>query len=155
MYFDPIRSAYIDTESGEVVFQEEGGIELGDIQPTGVAAAAPPERSSSIFSATVARPQSYTPLSNHRSPAVAPSPEDNALVLEQQLYDMHVSGVDAVEPTVTSPADHSVWDDWSMARTLQALEFEIPNEMFEGMCSERFILSPCLLKVVLNRLNNL
>ncbi len=133
MYFDPLQNAYIDTESGEVVYREGNGIELTDVYASTAPVTPRNEtQTNSIFTATIARPQSYTPLAKNRSPAVAPSPEDNALALEQELYDMHVSGVDIVEPTVTNPTDHSTWDDWSMARTLQALEFEIPNEMFEG-----------------------
>lgn len=140
MYFDPKRNAYIDTESGAVVLQEEDGYELTEIYhtenitPRTEPSTSRTERGSGL-TATIARPASsssyYTPLSKQRN-LVAPSPEESVASLEQQLYDIHVSGADAVEPTVTGPADHSLWDDWTMARTLQALEFEIPNEMFEG-----------------------
>ena len=130
MYFDPIQKAYVDTESGEVVYREENGVELTDVYVDTVPRN---DVQPSSFAATIARPQSYTPLSKQRSPTVAPTPDNEALTtLEQELYDMHVTGADIVEPTVTGPSDRGLWDDWTMARTLQALEFEIPNEMMEG-----------------------
>lgn len=135
MYFDPKRNAYIDSESGAVVLQEDEGFELTEIYNTGSSTrteSSRPERVNGL-TPTIARPASsspyYTPLSKQRN-LVAPSPEESVASLEQELYDIHVSGVDAVEPTIIGPADHNLWDDWTMARTLQALEFEIPNEMF-------------------------
>lgn len=134
MYFDPVQNAYIDAESGQVVYREEHGIELADVY-VNEEQSIRSESKANIFSPTIARPQSYTPLSSkQRSPAVAPSPEDNVADMERQLYDMHVNGADVIEPTVTGPEDRNLWDDWSMARTLQALEFEIPNEVLEGWC---------------------
>ena len=33
---------------------------------------------------------------------------------------------------VSQAREHHFWDDWNLANTLQALEFEISNEMIEG-----------------------
>lgn len=132
MYYDQLRNAYIDAESGEVVLQEDAGLELSEIyyaeneRITETRA----ERAPVIPMATIARPANmYSSLSKKRG--IAPSPEENVANLEQELYDLHASGVDTVDATAVN-APHGMWDDWSMARTLQALEFEIPNEMFEG-----------------------
>ena len=138
MYYDRVRNAYIDSESGAVVLQEDTGIELSDVysQESGLTEAT--TEINSKFSPTIARPagNSYTHLSKKRG--IAPSPDETHLSdLEQDLYDLHVSGVDTVDPTTTGPSDRSIWDDWSLARTLQALEFEIPNEMIEGMIGFR------------------
>jgi hypothetical protein len=136
MHYDPVQKAYVDTESGEVVYKDEDGVEMNNIN--GQHSRTDSSRSST-YTPTVARPQ-YTPLSKQRGSTVAPSPESNSLTLEQQLYDIHVSGVEAVEPTIEGPADHHAWDDWTLARTLQALEFEIPNEAMEGIVQGRFSL---------------
>lgn len=129
MHYDPVKRAYVDNDTGEVVYQEEQGLELTDVY---ISDTPPGQTTNSSYTATVARPQKYAPLSTQRSSTIAPSPESNVVDLEQQLYDMHVSGADVVEPTIESPSDRSVWDDWSLARTLQSLEFEIPNEAVNG-----------------------
>eukprot|EP01032_Pedospumella_encystans_P021264 gene21264-24131_t len=131
MYYDQVRNAYIDAESGEVVLQEEGGIELSDIyySENDRITETRAERAPVIPMATIARPSNlYSPLSKKRG--IAPSPEENHANLEQELYDLHASGVDTVDATAVN-VHHGMWDDWSMARALQALEFEIPNEMLE------------------------
>ena len=133
MYYDQVRNAYIDAESGAVVLQEDEGIELADIyySEQGRTTETSPERSS-IPTATIARPSnSYTPLSK-KSRGIAPSPEERVADLEQDLYDLHMTGQDTVDPTVAGSTDRGVWDDWSFARTLQALEFEIPLQALEG-----------------------
>jgi len=138
MYYDQVRNAYIDAESGAVVLQEDEGIELADIyySDQGRTTETTPERVT-IPTATIARPSnSYTPLSK-KTRGIAPSPEERVADLEQDLYDIHMAGLDSAEPTIAS-TDRGMWDDWSMARTLQALEFEIPPQAFEGPYFHQF-----------------
>lgn len=42
-----------------------------------------------------------------------------------------MAGLESTEPTVAGSTDRGMWDDWSLARTLQALEFEIPLQALE------------------------
>lgn len=57
--------------------------------------------------------------------------DGNISNFEQDLYDIHFGGVSTDPPTISAD-DSNTWDDWSLARSLQALEFEISNEMIEG-----------------------
>jgi hypothetical protein len=138
MFFDQKRNAYIDSDTGEVVLQEGGDVEMPQITN---AAAPSKSNTTSLFSPTIARPSgassgnSYTPISKTQKNTIAPSPEGNEeiLGLEQEYYNLQLSSPEMVDqPVGNNHHSHSVWDDWTLARTLQNLEFEITNEMFEG-----------------------
>lgn len=56
--------------------------------------------------------------------------EDQKTSLAEDLYNIHMNNsYDIVEPTSNERnANPNGWDDWTLARALQALEFEIPEE---------------------------
>jgi len=131
MYFDRERNAYIDKDTGEVVFQEES--ENVEILPS------LPEITSTLREqrGTSARPHSISPHSNStRSPPVSPTVSTNSRGLgrsasrdvEEELYR---SLDDVVEGPVDRADDPQGWEDWNLARTLQAFEIEMDDEMVE------------------------
>jgi hypothetical protein len=104
MYFDTERNAYVDRDSGEVVFQENHNpshtIHEGDIHLNGV----------------------------HEDAKLA-DPENGLFTMEDHNgYGSH-PGYEHLSPNEkASNKTASTWDDWTLARALQALEFEIPQE---------------------------
>jgi hypothetical protein len=134
MYFDADRNAYVDNETNAIVFQE-GDVEIGHDEiyvDQGFSSPSPtfarPSGSSSALYAMVKTPTS--PSSDKNSSALSPL----NLSLEEELIHMHLSGG---EPHMESDANPGFWDDWTMARTLQAMEFEIMRPQEEGDFNEK------------------
>eukprot|EP00599_Poterioochromonas_sp_BG-1_P014947 CAMPEP_0173161232 /NCGR_PEP_ID=MMETSP1105-20130129/18466_1 /TAXON_ID=2985 /ORGANISM="Ochromonas sp., Strain BG-1" /LENGTH=260 /DNA_ID=CAMNT_0014080585 /DNA_START=191 /DNA_END=970 /DNA_ORIENTATION=- len=180
MYFDSERNAYIDQDTGEVVFQEDADLPVNDrrsrsnqyqhfstddVSPRTNHSQGTPS-SVSTFSrtksaigkfffpsstpATGSRTSMWgSPRSNSTSHQHLPYIDDgaglelghidigNEVILEggredqktslaDDLYNIHMNNsYDQVQPTERAG---SGWDDWTLARALQALEFEIPQE---------------------------
>eukprot|EP00981_Chlorochromonas_danica_P002661 scaffold521_cov177-Ochromonas_danica.AAC.15 len=140
MHYDPLRHAYIDNETNEVVYQEDEDVVIPPDLPinrsmssdeyrpvSSTTFAEPPrgsirdERVQQFFQLVRKEVQRYD---DEEAAANPPLTE-----MESQLYAMHHNPVNTNE-TFASPAeDNPEYQDWTLARTLQALEFEIPNEV--------------------------
>mmetsp|Transcript_5243 Transcript_5243/g.8493 ORF Transcript_5243/g.8493 Transcript_5243/m.8493 type:complete len:441 (+) Transcript_5243:39-1361(+) len=167
MYYDVVRKAYIDSDSGKVVFQEDAGdeeegnntfemvnemnIRHGNARTVvnNTSSSSSNMDRLSAFSPTIARPASYSKVSPNTTAALSPydGSRGSSSQLEQDLIQIHMHGIemnDAGTSAIHGDNDggtgtgvgqndeHGFWDDWSFARTLQAMEFEISNEMMQG-----------------------
>jgi hypothetical protein len=98
MYFDTERNAYVDRDSGEVVFQEHHNpshtIDESDIR-----------------------------VENIHDDMKLSETENGLFTMQSKPGYEHLSAHDK-----SSDKTASTWDDWTLARALQALEFEIPQE---------------------------
>ncbi|RYY82534.1 hypothetical protein EON63_13105 [archaeon] len=126
MYYDSLRKAYIDKESGEVVFQEEEEA----IQPTVVQPPTPlrNEHMALRQDDDSDRARNFERLFELARQEVQ---QNNYNQLESQIIEMHRLGDDpeTAASTIAAPQEHEPgFNDWSLARTLQALEFEIPRD---------------------------
>lgn len=125
MYYDSLRKAYVDKESGEVVFQEEEEA----IQPTIVQPPTPiRNEQKALREEDSARARNFERLFELARQEVQ---QNNYNQLESQIIEMHRLGDDPelATSTVAAPQEHEPgFSDWSLARTLQALEFEIPRD---------------------------
>lgn len=154
MYYDESRGAYVDRDTGEVVYYDEESqrapiVEV--IAPKGSnnkSKSKKASKASDDYLGTVAKPSStevkapdgsdseaarfermfeMAVLENQQSPG--------ATQLEEELYNIHVSdSYDVANPALSggnAPAPGtSAWEDWNFARTLQSLEFEIDADAY-------------------------
>lgn len=119
MHYDPVRNAYIDDETQEVVYQED------------IEAPRPPAPTPTITKAASSK-------SNKRANdfermfelARIEVQESKVGDLENELYALHHDQAPG-ETFAAPPEGNPEYADWTFARTLQALEFEIPNEAME------------------------
>jgi len=140
MHFDPIRNAYIDSDTGTVVLQEtDPQLNLSTFQA--LSSTSSPSSASRLpyvaSRGTIAAPAGGTSpgtSSGYSSVPVMPLAKDNILSLDQIYYsqgvDMelqHALQMSAAQTTQSSTGYH-FFDDWTLARTLQSLEFEFTNE---------------------------
>ena len=126
MYYDSLRKAYIDKESGEVVFQEEEET----IQPTIVQPPTPlrNEQKGVRGDEDSERARKFERLFELARQEIQ---QNNYNQLETEIIEMHRLGDDPERATgtIAAPQEHEPeYSDWSFARTLQALEFEIPRD---------------------------
>jgi hypothetical protein len=179
MYFDASRNAYIDRDTGEVVYQEAEHVDNVDVHPSDIALydierpatapstisprnsarlSTPPKSAFQNIMASLSGSRDSHRLSGSRRPGSTPrshsnshqliryvsgsgielgatgasgaGAEDQKTALEDELYNIHeTNNYDAVAPSSQERSENpSSWEDWSLARAVQALEFEIPQE---------------------------
>lgn len=123
MHYDPLRRAYVDDESGAVVFHEDEE-QQATLQPTILS---PPQNVGS------SRLHRVDDSETKYGMIATPSGQKNELTsLEADLYDMHLAPDATADSTYAAPPENAAeFQDWSFARTLQALEFEIHDERAE------------------------
>lgn len=153
MYFDPTRNAYIDSDTGAIVLQEtDPQLSLNTYQP--VSSMSPPSSAEKLPYApsrgTIAAPTGVivTPPgspSGYLAVPISTPARNDSLTLDQIYY---AEGVDvelqqALQMTATaqtttnsSSAGYHFFDDWTLARTLQSLEFEFTNEEIAAQAIE-------------------
>lgn len=119
MFFDAKRNAYIDKESGEVIFQEEGSSQISVEAPSNTAT----EPISELSPEDKVRFDALFELASIEH-------QTNLLIQEEEVR----NALDPFEIDVENPHTEggNSWEDWNMARTLQLMEFEISNEMING-----------------------
>ena len=135
------------TPGTALILDSPGEIELGAIRaastgtettlisPTEVAAAAAVDPS---------QPSTSMHSSSTSNKGASPGGTERVQQLERDLYAIQLTinngteDVTVIGPAVTStedsalpPHERHIWDDWSFARTLQALEFELPDEVID------------------------
>jgi hypothetical protein len=143
MYFDPSQNAYVDKETGEVVFVEETTPHRTPMHQQ----VTPPSKQHSLRNPssghddfygiggnTIVQPtNSHNQIPGHDIEAERferlfelavlenqRSVHSSHHPLEQDLYDLHVSNAyEIASPPRDVNQPRSVWDDWNLARTLQ------------------------------------
>lgn len=111
MFFDARSNSYKDVETGQVIFTETEN-----------------------DSETESSPDVETPFASIVGRVQAPQEHNPPSQLELDIIAMHLNeDTTRMEPTVVSPDEEPSSADWIMARAMQALEFEISNEMINGL----------------------
>lgn len=106
MYYDPLRNAYVDPSDGSIIPTEDGD---------------------DIPYAVYSFPEEFHELEHISTKQDSSrSPQNGAISLEEELFSLHVSDNLAARNEQDS-------NDWTFARSLQALEFEISNDMLNGI----------------------
>lgn len=157
MYFDPSRNAYIDSDTGAVVLQEtDPQPSLNNYQP--VSSMSPPSSADKLpyryvppVRGTIAAPIGVTVTppgspSGYLSVPINTPARNDPLTLDQIYYAEGTVDVElqqalqmtaVADPTAhSSSAGYHFFDDWSLARTLQSLEFEFTNEEIAAQAIE-------------------
>lgn len=191
MYFDPTRNAYIDSDTGAVVLQEtDPQLILNTYQP--VSSMSPPSYVEKLpympSRGTIAAPTGVTVTppgspSGYLSVPIDTPARNGSLSLEQIYYSQGTGDVELQQAlqmtavnaqTAHSSAGYHFFDDWTLARTLQSLEFEFTNEEIAAQAIEgdfnakeykasrscrrqlmTFSFVICLIQVLLRRVNEL
>ncbi len=123
MFFDPVRNAYIDKDTNEVIFQEDGPSDT--TENTTIISNEPVDHQEISFDALfdLAAAEHVAMQANFQE---NPHTETDH---QHSRLDHFEIGQDE-DAVATHGA--SGWDDWNLARTMQMLEFEISNEMMDG-----------------------
>lgn len=130
MYFDQARNAYIDKETGEVIFQETSGSETtANITIDGVDGVgfdtlyelSAQQHLKSVFEIESGGQSDSNRLVGREGDYV--SVNEDEIAQQRAILNLY---------STTDENGEQRSDDWNFARTLQMLEFEISNEMVEG-----------------------
>lgn len=138
MYFDPKRNAYIDKETGEVIFreEEEDHVEIPTLTP---------EMSSTLRAQSIRNVPSQTiAIRSPASPTIAssgsrdftsgyrsisPPSHSQSVDMEQELFELYRQGsLDIADENPQQLESEEARDDWNLARSLQMFEFELMED---------------------------
>lgn len=138
MYFDSKQNAYIDKETGAVIFREEDedNVEIPTLTPelstTFRAQSIRNVPSQTIalrtpVSPTIASSGSRDFTSGYRS--ISPPDQSRSVDMEQELFDLYRQGSLEIEdenPQIITSEEAR--EDWNLARSLQMFEFELMDD---------------------------
>jgi hypothetical protein len=144
MYFDPKQNAYIDKETGVVIYreEEEDHVEIPTLTP---------EMSSNLRAQSIRNVPSQTiAIRSPASPTIASStsrdftsgyrsisPPGQSVDMEQELFELYRQGsleIGDENPQVLESEEAR--DDWNLARSLQMFEFELMEDQTGDMIND-------------------
>jgi hypothetical protein len=135
MYYDPIKNALVDMETGDMIPVSDDDHLPDDIKSQiqmkkdhdyALSLSQEAEQSVSIH-----KPNRLAESLGSRNSHYDHVPQDGEMKMQQELIEMNLDNPNAPLPD-TAEGEHGWFDDLTLARALQAMEFEMNGETYES-----------------------